>query len=850
MSVKSPAESQQPVLPEALARSVNDIALRIAGGGLVAFAVTSWLALLSWQMRDPRLPQGAGKSARNLLGSFGSGLSDMMVQTLGVAVVFALICPMVWGLELLSSVRWIPRFRLKLVSFCGALLMLGGLASGLPLLPGWPLPGGSGGMLGDIVFNLAMTTVPRLGGDKDAMLVLCVLGASGVALLLKALGFGVLHLLRPSAKQTTSNLAAVAPVAAPEAAPQASSTAPAQPAPSKPAAETEPHTPAVSEDKAPAAQSKLTADTSAKAKPIERTASATRAPAEEVPDETEDASRDEDNTANARAFAARFAPGITTGKVAAPKRLAPVVRAIAGLRGDTAFRKPSLNLLRRGNDDRHAGLVDVETGARTLHEVLAAFGVKGEIHDARPGPVVTRYEFEPVRGTKLSRVIGLADDFARELGASAVRVAVTPGRTTIGIEVPNELRDTVMLRDILESETFTAAQMQLPIALGKGIAGEPVVIDLARMPHLLVAGTTGSGKSVGLHAMLLSLLYRLPPSDLRLLLIDPKMLELQPYDRIPHLLNPVITDPQEAALALEWAVSEMEERYKRMARHGVRNIEAFNARVRGAEESGVAMARTVHTGFDHHTGQATYEREQLDDTAMPFIVIVIDELADLMVMAGRQVEGSVQRLAQKARAAGIHLVMATQRPSVHVVTGTIKANLPVRVSYRVASKIDSRTIIGETGAEQLLGSGDLLLATGAGQMLRVHGAYVADAEIGHVAEALRSQGEPHYVEILARPAAARGGKAGRVVSAQSAREAAEAARQEEIYAAAVTAVANDRKVSPGHLHRRLGIGEALAGELIERMEQEGLVGSLNMLGRRAINMKPAPRLATTPARVA
>ncbi len=838
MPVNSPAERQQPMLPEALVRSVNEIAIRVAGGGLVAFAVTSWLALLSWQMRDPRLPQGTGKVARNLLGTFGAGLSDLMVQTLGVAVVFALICPMVWGLELLSSVCWIARFRLKLTAICGALLMLGGLASGLPSLPGWPLPGGAGGMLGDIVFNLAMSIMPRLGGGQDALVVLCVLGMSGVVLLFKALGFGVLHLLRPIAKQPvatqpTVSTAAVAPAA--ETAPQAALAAALQrPSPQGPETATHTLQPLVVK----AATTKSTA----------RSAPAARAL--DAVDEADETAHDEDNTANDRAFAARFAPGVATGKAAAPKRLAPVVKAIAGLRGEATFRKPSLNLLRRGNDARHACVVDVEAGARTLHEVLAAFGVKGEIRDARPGPVVTRYEFEPVRGTKLSRVIGLADDFARELGASAVRVAVTPGRTTIGIEVPNELRDTVLLRDILESETFTATQMQLPIALGKGIGGEPVVIDLARMPHLLVAGTTGSGKSVGLHAMLLSLLYRLPPSDLRLLLIDPKMLELQPYDRIPHLLNPVITDPQEAALALEWAVSEMEERYKRMARHGVRNIEAFNARVRSAQESGIAMARTVHTGFDHHTGQATYEREPLDDAAMPFIVIVIDELADLMIMAGRQVEGSVQRLAQKARAAGIHLVMATQRPSVDVVTGTIKANLPVRLSYRVASKIDSRTIIGETGAEQLLGSGDLLLATGAGQMLRVHGAYVADAEIGHVAEALRSQGEPHYVEILPTPPAARGAKTGRVVSAQAAREAAETARREEIYGAAVTAVANDRKVSPGHLHRRLGIGEELAGELIERMEREGLVGSLNLLGRRAIHMKPAPRMTTTPARVA
>jgi S-DNA-T family DNA segregation ATPase FtsK/SpoIIIE len=799
MSVQIPAEDRQRLLPEVLARSFNDLAIRAVGGAYVAFAAISWLSLISWQLTDPRVGQISGKATRNLLGPFGAGLSDLMVQTLGIAAIFAIACPMIWGLEMLSGVRWIPRMRIRIAAYCGALLTLAAFASGMPAVPGWPLPGGAGGMLGDIAYNIAISGLPSLGGERNTHLVLAALGVGGSLLLLKALGLGLSSLLRKIRIDHR----------------------------------TEAPTPVENATIAPVVSTPRTAPLNHRAPVAADTVSHPREPLDA---DVEGDDLDEETAAKARSFAVRFAPAVANGEVPAPRLLARAATSLRGRRGINAYRKPSLNLMRRGGGGQ-AGQIDVEAGARALHDVLAAYGVKGEIKEARPGPVVTRYELEPVRGTKLARVIGLGDDFARELGASAVRVSVTPGRTTIGIEVPNELRETVHLRDVLESDVFKSAQMHLPLAIGKGITGEPVVIDLARMPHLLMAGTTGSGKSVGLHAMLLSLVYKHTPAELRLLLIDPKMLELSPWDGIPHLLNPVITDATEAVRALDWAVAEMDERYKRMARHGVRSIDGFNEKVRVAAETGVVPNRTVHTGYDDTTGEPIYQRETLDSAPMPFIVIVIDELADLMVTSRQWIEGSVQRLAQKARAAGIHLVMATQRPSVDVITGTIKANLPVRMSYRVASKIDSRTIIGDTGADQLLGNGDLLLATGAGQLLRVHGAFVSDAEIGLVAEALRSQGEPEYVELTSVAAPA-GAERTKIAESRTVFETTSKARDEATYASAVAVVAGERKASPGHLHRRMGLAEDVATRLIARMEAEGLVGPPNLIGRRTINLPP------------
>jgi len=495
--------------------------------------------------------------------------------------------------------------------------------------------------------------------------------------------------------------------------------------------------------------------------------------------------------------------------------------------GEPAFRRPPLHLLKKPVAAK-AGPELTQTmlrgNARLLEDVLADFGVKAEVRDIRPGPVVTLYEVEPARGTKSSRVIGLADDIARSMSVNAVRVAVVPGRNAIGIELPNVRRDTVLLRELLETETFRSADLTLPVALGKSIGGEPIVADLARMPHLLVAGTTGSGKSVGVNAMILSLLYRHTPEECRFLMIDPKMLELSVYNGIPHLLTPVVTDPVKAVAALNWAVSEMEERYKRMAKLAVRNIDVFNNRVRNAKKRGEMLARTVQTGFDNRTGEAIYEHEKLELEPMPYIVVVIDEFADLMLVAGKEVEAAVQRLAQMARAAGIHIIMATQRPSVDVITGTIKANFPTRISFKVTSKIDSRTILNEQGAEQLLGQGDMLYAASTGQVMRVHGPFVADDEVEAIAKALRENGPPDYVTGIGEPppAAMPEGADGRGQSEQ------------DLFDRAVAIVLRDRKASTSYIQRRLSIGYNRAADLIERMEREGLISPASPTGKRDI----------------
>ncbi len=500
-----------------------------------------------------------------------------------------------------------------------------------------------------------------------------------------------------------------------------------------------------------------------------------------------------------------------------------------------SYRRPSLNILKRGASARPGPEYTqsvLRGNARLLEDVLGDFGIKGEIKDIKPGPVVTSFELEPARGTKSSRVIALADDIARSMSAVSARVAVVPGRNAIAIELPNARRDMVMLRDLLESPVYKASGATLPLVLGKSIAGEPVIADLVRMPHLLVAGTTGSGKSVGVNAMILSLLYHLSPRDCRLLLIDPKMLELSVYNDIPHLLTPVVTDPHKAVAALAWAVSEMEERYKRMSQLSVRNIEVFNNRVRNAKKRGEQLARTVQTGFDRSSGQAIYEREEFDMEPMAHIVIVVDEFADLMTVAGKEIETHVQRLAQMARAAGIHLIMATQRPSVDIITGTIKANFPTRISFKVTSKIDSRTILNDQGAEQLLGNGDMLYASGMGQISRVHGPFVSDEEVEQVAGYLRSLGAPDYVHGITETSGdSEGGSNG---GADAAKDGDAQKANDDLYDKAVAIVIGDQKATTSYIQRRLSIGYNRAADLIERMEQAGIISAAGPTNKRQI----------------
>ncbi|SKA26071.1 DNA translocase FtsK [Consotaella salsifontis] len=498
------------------------------------------------------------------------------------------------------------------------------------------------------------------------------------------------------------------------------------------------------------------------------------------------------------------------------------------------FEMPALDFLSepksRGRDAT-LSLEALQENARLLEGVLEDFGVKGEIIEVRPGPVVTLYELEPAPGIKSSRVIGLADDIARSMSAVAARVAVVPGKNAIGIELPNQRRETVYLREMIASEAYAHNKGKLPITLGKTIGGEPVIADLAKMPHLLVAGTTGSGKSVAINTMILSLLYRMTPDECRLIMIDPKMLELSVYDGIPHLLSPVVTDPKKAVVALKWTVREMEDRYRKMSKVGVRNIDGFNTRVRQAIEKGETISRTVQTGFDRETGEPIFESEEFDLEPLPYIVVIIDEMADLMMVAGKDIEGAVQRLAQMARAAGIHVIMATQRPSVDVITGTIKANFPTRISFQVTSKIDSRTILGEQGAEQLLGMGDMLFMAGGGRIQRVHGPFVDDSEVEKIVAHLKNQGVPDYLDAILEDededgASGSGGGSGGGGSGGD--------DSADLYDQAVAIVLRDGKASTSYVQRRLGIGYNRAASIIERMEQEGVVGPANHAGKREI----------------
>ena len=500
--------------------------------------------------------------------------------------------------------------------------------------------------------------------------------------------------------------------------------------------------------------------------------------------------------------------------------------------GENDYEKPPLALLANPDATPRVQLSEeaLEENARMLESVLDDYGVKGEIVSVRPGPVVTMYELEPAPGLKASRVIGLADDIARSMSALSARVSTIPGRSVIGIELPNETREMVMLREILSSREFGDSTMRLPLALGKDIGGTPVVANLAKMPHLLIAGTTGSGKSVAINTMILSLLYKLTPEECRLIMIDPKMLELSVYDGIPHLLSPVVTDPKKAVVALKWVVGEMEERYRKMSKMGVRNIEGYNGRVREALSKGEMFSRTVQTGFDDETGEPIFETEEFAPETLPYIVVIVDEMADLMMVAGKEIEACIQRLAQMARASGIHLIMATQRPSVDVITGTIKANFPTRISFQVTSKVDSRTILGEQGAEQLLGMGDMLYMAGGSRIIRVHGPFVSDEEVEEVVNHLKSFGPPEYVGgVLEGPDSEKESELDLVLGLGG-----NTGKEDALYDQAVQIVIRDRKCSTSYIQRKLAIGYNKAARLVEQMEEEGLISPANHVGKREI----------------
>ena len=777
--------------------------LREMGGiALLSLAMMAALALATWSVHDPSLSHATDAPVHNLLGRPGAIAADLMMQLLGLGSLALLLPIGVWGYRLLGH-RPLGRERLRVLLWVFGAVLAAAFAASLPRGTHWPLPCGLGGVVGDAMLRAPAVLLGAPLAGLYRLVAAIVLGVAALTAFAGAAGIfwrgsaddeeetaddeheveddddgGVwisLGRLMHAMLSFRTRLALIfRRRARTPALVRRENIAPPR---------VEPHF---------------------DGRPDPRTE-------EEAEDELSGAP----------------APRTPRKPRAAPK---PARRSNGG------YILPPLELLTQPSKVGRATVSTeaLQENATALEGVLSDFGVRGEIINARPGPVVTLYELEPAPGIKSSRVISLADDIARSMSALSARVAVVSGRNVIGIELPNPTREKVFLRELLASRDYADNASRLPLCLGKAIGGEAVLVDLARMPHLLIAGTTGSGKSVAINTMILSLVYRLHPDQCRLIMVDPKMLELSVYDGIPHLLTPVVTDPKKAVVALKWAVREMEERYKKMSKLGVRNIDGYNARVTEANGKGEKLSRTVHTGYDRESGEAIYEKEELDLEPLPYIVVIVDEMADLMMVAGKDIEGAVQRLAQMARAAGLHVILATQRPSVDVITGTIKANFPTRISFQVTSKIDSRTILGEQGAEQLLGQGDMLYMAGGGRISRVHGPFVSDEEVEKVVRHLKSQGVPQYLEaVTAEEPADEGDAAVFDATAMGASEGG------DLYQQAVQVVTRDRKASTSYIQRRLQIGYNRAASLMERMEQEGIVGQANHAGKREILVEAA-----------
>jgi len=787
-------------LPDSLRDALRRRLRELGGLALIMLAGLLALALATWSVQDPSLSHATNTPARNLFGLPGAVVADLLTQLLGVAALAFILPVAIWGWRLLTH-RPLQHERIRLLFWMLGVLLAAGCVAALPRSSAWPLPVGLGGVVGDWMLRLPAWLAGGAFTAATRAAIAIAAGAGTLWCFAIAAGFG----WRSDDDDDAED--------------------------------------AGEDDHEPASISLgwITHGLLSLKARVAR-AFARRAPRLPVRSEAPAQSRIEP----------RFEP---SGRVAPPPRSAieedehdDVDVQVGTHAGSLPLRKPkaaprpprrsaggyvlpSLELLAAPKAIGRATFSPdaLQANATALEGVLGDFGVRGEIINARPGPVVTLYELEPAPGIKSSRVIGLADDIARSMSALSARVAVVAGRNAIGIELPNPTREKVYLREQLASRDYIDTSAKLPLCLGKTIGGEPVIVDLARMPHLLIAGTTGSGKSVAINTMILSLLYRLRPDQCRLIMVDPKMLELSVYDGIPHLLTPVVTDPKKAVVALKWAVREMEERYKKMSKLGVRNIDGYNARVSEAKTKGEKLTRTVHTGYDKETGEAIYETEDLELEPLPFVVVIVDEMADLMMVAGKDIEGAVQRLAQMARAAGLHVILATQRPSVDVITGTIKANFPTRISFQVTSKIDSRTILGEQGAEQLLGQGDMLYMAGGGRISRVHGPFCSDEEVEKVVRHLKSQGTPQYLDAVT--AADEEDEDGNPVFDATGMGEADGG---DLYQQAVQVVLRDRKASTSYIQRRLQIGYNRAASLMERMEKEGVVGQANHAGKREI----------------
>ena len=766
-------------------RLVNEL----IGLALLAFALFIFVAMVTFHESDPSMNMAADHPALNWMGTPGAYLANPLLQMLGLASLLLVCMLSAWGWRLFASKRIPSMLGIRIAMFFTSLILLSMCFAAIEPPQSWPIDNGLGGAIGLLMRHWLIHVIPGF-----VLVFFCLVLLVGTLPIALGLTWNewrsILRVMWRSALFAMSIFSILRPA--------------------KP------------EDMAYANGSKMESRLVQFLKKM-------RPSAGEEEDEEEEEEEEEEIK---EAVKKPRKPVVKKDLVAPPARRAPKISQQSSLElrpGKGAYQLPPVTLMNepsKKGKKQQLNESSLSQNARLLESVLGDFGVNGEIVKVRPGPVVTLYELEPSPGTKSSRVIGLCDDISRSMSAVSARIATVPGRNVIGIELPNQTRETVFLREMIEDEEFSNTTANLPIALGKDIGGTPIIVDLSRMPHLLVAGTTGSGKSVAINTMIVSLIYKLTPEQCKFIMIDPKMLELSVYDNIPHLLTPVVTEPGKAVVALKWTVKEMENRYRLMSGLGVRNIEGYNKRIHEAKAKGDKLTRTVQTGFNPDTGSPIIEEVALDMNPLPFIVVVVDEMADLMLVAGKDIETSIQRLAQMARAAGIHIIMATQRPSVDVITGVIKANFPTRISFQVTSRIDSRTILGEQGAEQLLGQGDMLYMAGGGRITRVHGPFVSDKEVESIINHLKAQGSPQYLEDITREPEedAAFGEAG----------GGDDGEDGEVYRQAVAIVLRDRKASTSYLQRVLKLGYNRAARLVDRMEAEGIVGPANHVGKREV----------------
>jgi S-DNA-T family DNA segregation ATPase FtsK/SpoIIIE len=751
------------------------------------------LALASYNSADPSLnTSGSNDSVQNWMGQSGATLSDLLIQIFGVGSFVFAFSFIVWGFRLWRRENFGSLWMRSLAILSSALLL--GVAGGA--IPGgsWSAHASLGGAGGALALNTLSGWMGSIIGFYPHIIIAAISAIAGV--ILAGVGIALKRNEREAVLVTFLSGGAATINGASSVWGRISSVF---------------------------GRSKEEYEEDDSEEEME--SDEEEEEYEDDTDEEQDEEEQEDVRGGRSEKIAVVAPKKTVQKSNVKEKSKQVK---LNLRNQNDWEFPSIDFLQEAPPLVKEEKLDesaLRKNAELLQNVLNDYNVKGEIKSIHPGPVVTLYELEPAPGTKTSRVVSLSDDIARSMSAVSVRAAVPPGRNVIGIELPNKKRQTVYLRDLMERDDFEKSTARLPLILGKDIGGHPIIADLAKMPHLLVAGTTGSGKSVGVNTMILSLLYRLSPQQCRFIMIDPKMLELSIYDDIPHLLSPVVTEPGRAVVALKWTVQEMENRYRNMSKLGVRNIEGYNIRIKEAVKKGEVLMRKVQTGFDAETGKPVYEEQPLDLTELPYIVVVVDEFADLMLVAGKDVENAIQRLAQMARAAGIHLIMATQRPSVDVITGVIKANFPTRISFQVTSKIDSRTILGEGGAETLLGMGDMLYMAAGGRVTRVHGPFVADSEVQEIVNHLKAQGEPSYLEDITD---------GDLFGGEEGGEDGASENVDELYDEAVSIIAREGKASTSFIQRHLQIGYNRAARIMEQMEKEGVVSPANRVGKREV----------------